>query len=59
MWRPGGVPIESRIMMFVDGENLANRYGAMLGDSTPVPHVKHEPGVYAWTPFASMRGSIM
>lgn len=39
----------ARIMVFVDGENLAARYAEVLGSSSPQDHVQHEAGVFAWT----------
>jgi uncharacterized LabA/DUF88 family protein len=43
----------TKVMVFVDGENLAARYGALLKDlkdrSSP-SHVIYEPMVFAWTP---------
>jgi uncharacterized LabA/DUF88 family protein len=44
---------ETRIMMFVDGENLAKRYGAMLGEDKPMSHVHYQRDVYVWSPYAS------
>ena len=44
-------------MIFVDGENLAMRYKAMLGDDLPKPHVLHEPDVFVWTQYANLRSS--
>lgn len=40
-------------MMFVDGENLAIRYGAVLGENSPRSHVVFEKNVYVWSKFAS------
>ena len=37
-----------RVMVFVDGENLAMRYGCMLGANSPFQHVKFEKDVYVW-----------
>lgn len=38
-------------MLFVDGENLALRYGNLLQSSGQQPpnHVQYEPGVYVWS----------
>ena len=36
-------------MIFVDGENLAIRYGKMLGGGNPADHVLVEPDVYVWS----------
>ena len=30
----------NRVMVFVDGENLAARYGSVLGEDNPQPHVR-------------------
>jgi hypothetical protein len=40
-------------MMFVDGENLAKRYGSLLGSDSPKAHVVYGPDVYVWSPLAS------
>jgi uncharacterized LabA/DUF88 family protein len=45
---PGGLG-GTKIMVFVDGENLAARYGELLGDSMQLKHVAYHQGVYAWT----------
>lgn len=44
---------ESRVMVFVDGENLAIRYKAELGNSAPADHVVYEPDTYVWSPYIS------
>jgi hypothetical protein len=38
-------------MVFVDGENLAVRYGKLLKSMSAEPpdHVQYEPGVYVWS----------
>lgn len=38
-----------RIMLFVDGENLAIRYDAALGDEAPREHIRREKGIYLWS----------
>ncbi len=42
----------ARAMVFVDGENLAIRYGNMLKtlNEQPKPHVLYEPNVFVWSP---------
>jgi uncharacterized LabA/DUF88 family protein len=45
----------TRIMLFVDGENLAIRYGAMLKSNPQRPHVEYVPNVIAWSHLASRR----
>lgn len=42
-------------MMFVDGENLAIRYGALLGNEKPASHVVYEPNIFVWSSYASRR----
>jgi uncharacterized LabA/DUF88 family protein len=42
-------------MMFIDGENLAIRYKAELGDKEPVSHVVHVPDIMVWSMYASRR----
>ena len=41
-------------MVFVDGENFAIRYGAMLGDSKPFDHIAFEKNVYVWAPILNL-----
>lgn len=41
----------SRVMVFVDGENLAIRYGEKLGNSTPFRHINFEKDVFVWSPY--------
>jgi uncharacterized LabA/DUF88 family protein len=42
----------ARGMMFVDGENLAIRYGKALAakNRTPFNNTSHEPDTYVWSP---------
>jgi uncharacterized LabA/DUF88 family protein len=42
-------------MMFIDGENLAIRYKAELGDREPFGHVAYVPDVMVWSAYASRR----
>jgi uncharacterized LabA/DUF88 family protein len=42
-------------MIFVDGENLAIRYGKELGGNTPMSHVVFVPNVFVWSPHLSRR----
>jgi len=44
---------DTRVMVFVDGENLAIRYKAELGFGTPCNHVAYAPDVMVWSPYAS------
>jgi hypothetical protein len=37
-------------MLFVDGENLAMRYGDMLSEASPLSHVECERDVFVWSP---------
>ncbi len=48
---PNTVRHDSRGMVFVDGENLAIRYGEMLKEKGGIPflHVRYEPDVYVWS----------
>src|SRR5437763_4858767 len=46
----------AKAMMFVDGENLAIRFGQILGENSEQPHVVFERNVYVWTRFANIRG---
>lgn len=42
---------ESRVMIFIDGENLAIRYQEMLGGNSPFDHVNHLTNVFIWSHF--------
>lgn len=44
---------ETRVMMFVDGENLAIRYKAELGERSQADHVYCVPDVLVWSRYAS------
>src|SRR5437763_1464536 len=48
----------ARIMIFVDGENLAIRYGNMLSTKgvIPLPRVQHKPNVAVWTNLLNPQG---
>ncbi len=43
-----------RIMMFIDGENLAIRYGQLLKDQQPQSHVLFERDKFVWTKHANL-----
>jgi uncharacterized LabA/DUF88 family protein len=43
-----------RMMVFIDGENLAIRYGSMLGNAQPFSHVIFEKNTYVWSPLLGM-----
>jgi len=46
----------AKVMVFIDGENLAMRYKAMTGKDQPIqPHVQHEPDVFVWTEHANLK----
>ncbi len=45
--------LETRVMMFVDWENLAKRYGAILGTDEPRSHVVYEKDVDVWSRYAT------
>jgi hypothetical protein len=53
LFLPATARAETRIMMFVDGENLAKRYGAMLGGDEPMSHVHYQRDVHIWSPYDS------
>jgi hypothetical protein len=50
---PSSVRDSTRVMTFVDGENLAIRYGEMLGHEPPKSHVIYRKDVYVWSRHAS------
>jgi uncharacterized LabA/DUF88 family protein len=45
---PSNIGRDARIMIFIDGENLAIRYGNMLDDNKPPQHVTYEKDIYVW-----------
>jgi uncharacterized LabA/DUF88 family protein len=45
-------------MTYVDGENLAIRYGTMLGESSPFGHVSFERNVYVWSALLNMDAHV-
>jgi len=54
----------STAMVFVDGENLAIRYGAMLKSrgAIPAPHLQYKPDIYVWPAGVStvcLRGRVI
>lgn len=50
---PSSTTKSARVIMFVDGENLAIRYGALLGSQPSSLHVIYEPGIFVWSRYAS------
>ncbi|MCP4662354.1 MAG: NYN domain-containing protein [bacterium] len=46
---PSGLGSQPRIMLFVDGENLAIRYESLLKGAEPLQHVAFKKGIYAWS----------
>lgn len=57
LFLPSYVRAETKVMLFVDGENLAIRYGKLLGNSKPTSHVAYEPNVFMWSSYLSrLRG---
>jgi uncharacterized LabA/DUF88 family protein len=51
---PPYIKQDARVMVFVDGENLAIRYGKILGDQKPQKHITFEPNVFVWSKFANI-----
>ena len=49
-----------RAMIFVDGENLAIRYGASLKsrNQTPPTHVTNSPDIFVWTKYMNDRQAV-
>lgn len=47
-------PENNKIMVFIDGENLAIRYKNKLKNSSPPSHVKFIPDIYVWSVFLNM-----
>jgi uncharacterized LabA/DUF88 family protein len=50
---PPSVRNDTRVMMFVDGENLAIRFKEELGANAPADHLCFEPDVFVWSAYAS------
>jgi len=50
---PQSTRIDARVMMFIDGENLAMRYKAQLGEQQPVSHVQYISDVMVWSEYAT------
>lgn len=50
---PSSVRQSTRVMMFIDGENLAKRYAAMRGEERQRIHVSFMKDVYVWSPLAN------
>lgn len=46
---------DSRVMVFIDGENLSIRYGEMLNDKKPLKHVSFLKDVYVWSHFLNLK----
>ena len=44
----------TRVMIFVDGENLAIRYGAMLENDEPYRHVHFKKDTYVWSDYLNI-----
>jgi len=53
LFLPNTARTDARVMMFIDGENLAIRYKAQLGTEQPASHVVHVPSVMLWSAYAS------
>lgn len=47
----------ARVMIFVDGENLAARYGELLGERQPLKHVAYQKGVFVWSSYLRRIGN--
>ena len=47
---------ESRVMVFIDGENLSIRYGEMLNGKEPLKHVSYLKDVYVWSHYLNLKG---
>src|SRR5579885_2173458 len=50
---------QCRVMVFVDGEGFACRYGAELGGKAPPKHVKYEPDVFVWSGYLNLKAHVM
>lgn len=51
---PPTLRANAKIMVFVDGENLAIRYQELLAGRKPPEHVSFEPNVYVWSKYLNM-----
>ena len=54
---PESIPVNSRSMVFVDGENLSIRYKYVLDEKeiTHPEHVKYEKDIYVWSHWANIK----
>ena len=48
----------SRVMVFIDGENLAIRYANLLGENKPFDHVQFEKDIYVWSPLLDLSSHL-
>ena len=50
---PASIRDATRVMMFIDGENLSKRYAAMRGDDRQREHIVFQRDVYVWSRYAN------
>ncbi|MBP6355036.1 MAG: hypothetical protein KA318_04975, partial [Nitrosomonas sp.] len=48
----------SRVMVFIDGENLAIRDANLLGENKPFDHVQFEKDIYVWSPLLDLSSHL-
>ena len=53
---PNTLRSDAKIMVFIDGENLAIRYGKALGGKEPPTHVDLQPNIYVWSRYLNLKG---
>lgn len=51
---PNNLPGNARVMIFVDGENLAIRYKRTLENGEPQSHVNFEPDIFVWSRYMNL-----
>jgi uncharacterized LabA/DUF88 family protein len=56
---PDTLKESSRLMVFVDGENLAIRYGELIGVNEPDEHVTFERNEFVWSLYCNIPGRVV
>jgi uncharacterized LabA/DUF88 family protein len=55
---PPGTPTAARVMIFVDGENLAIRYKKLLDGREPPQHVVYKPDIFVWSHYCNIGPNV-
>lgn len=51
---PDNIISHAKVMMFVDGENLAIRYKSLLKENQVESHVSYLPDIFVWSSYANI-----